>query len=360
MKDNSAQTPATPPLDGALDEQRIAALSAAINLKDSTAILNFGSDAQQQVTAIANDMLKDVKVKDTGHAGELLTAMVSTLKGFQSSSDKLRKKPSWWKKLLGSNNQLREFLAQFDDVSEHIDAISNDLERSKSQLMVDINDLDKLYDSTLNYFHDLRHYVAAGERKLAALDSETLPALKSRAEESGSMEVTQQLRELQTQRDELERRVNDLRLTKQVTMQALPSLRMVQENDKGLVSKITTTLVNTVPLWRQQLAQSIAIYRSGKAAEASKASSDLTNELLINNARTLKTANKASREQLERGVFDIEAVEEANSLLIATIEESITMQRDASAKRQAIAERLHNAEDQLKAALRGEIETKEQ
>ena len=216
---------------------------------------------------------------------------------------------------------------------------------------MDIKSLDKLYDANLDYYRELEYHIAAAETVLADADHSTLPALAKTAED-GEMESAQRLRDAQMQRDELDRRLHDLRLTKQVSMQALPSIRMVQENNKGLVSKINTTLVNTVPLWRQQLAQSIAIYRSGEAAIALKQSSDLTNELLTANAENLKQANRESRTQLERGVFDIGAVEKANQMLIETIEESIQIHEAGRKQRQEAAAKLQAAEEALKHSLK--------
>jgi len=165
------------------------------------------------------------------------------------------------------------------------------------------------------------------------------------------MVKAQQLRDLRASRDDLERRVYDLKLTRQVTMQSLPSIRLVQENDKSLIGKINSTLVNTVPLWRQQLAQAITIYRSGQAAETVKAASDLTNELLAANAENLRQANVQARTQIERGVFDIETVKKANQTLIATIEDSLRIADEGRRRRQAAAMQLESCETELRQAL---------
>lgn len=203
----------------------------------------------------------------------------------------------------------------------------------------------------MDYYHELEHHIAAAEEVIRRTDEEILPALKNEAEYNDSIENTQKLHDRQMQRDELDRRLYDLRLTKQVALQALPGIRMVQENNKGLVSKINSTLINTVPLWRQQLAQSIALFRSGAAAQALKQSSDLTNELLSANAETLKNANKESRQQIERGIFDIHAIEKANQMLIETIEESITIHENGRKERQEAVAKLQAAEDALKNSL---------
>lgn len=341
----------TPQLEDTLDQKRVLQLADQLNIKDSKSILDFGTDSQRQLTSIADTMLNDVKSKDTGAAGQLLSEMVVTLRGFQGAELRVNDKPGLWDRLLGKTKPFQLFLQKFEGVSDQIDQISNNLEVRKQQLLVDVSTLDHLYEATLGYFRDLRYHIAAGEQVLAHADSHSLPALKEHAKTSNTMESTQRLRDFQTHRDELERRLHDMRLTKQVAMQALPSIRMIQENDKGLVNKINTTLVNTVPLWRQQLAQSIAIYRSGEAAKVLKDSADLTNELLKNNAETLKTSNKEARIQLERGVFDIETVEAANKLLIETIEESISLHEQAQTQRAEAEKRLDAAEQELKQAL---------
>ena len=334
-----------------LEPTRVQQLAQTLNIADTNSILNFGAAAQKQLTTVADTMLTDIKSEDAGKAGELLSNMVNLLRGFQGAELKVQEKPSLFARLLGKAKPLTTFLQKFDTISEQLDQISNALESHKQKLLVDIKSLDKLYDANLDYYRELEYHIAAAEDVLATTDAEVLPAL-AKAAEDGEMESAQRLRDRQMQRDELDRRLHDLRLTKQVSMQALPSIRMVQENNKGLVNKINTTLVNTVPLWRQQLAQSIAIYRSGEAAIALKQSSDLTNELLTANAENLKIANRESRTQLERGVFDIASVEKANQMLIETIEESIQIHETGRKQRQEAAEKLLAAEEALKQSLK--------
>lgn len=232
-----------------------------------------------------------------------------------------------------------------------IDQISNALERHKTQLLTDIVALDRLYDANLDYFHTLELYIQAGEDKLQVVDTEELPTLEREVAASEDMIQAQRLRDLRATRDDLERRVHDLKLTRQVTMQSLPSIRLVQENDKSLIGKINSTLVNTVPLWRQQLAQAITIYRSGQAAETVKAASDLTNQLLEANAENLRQANVQARTQIERGVFDIETVKKANQTLIATIEDSLRIADEGRRRRQEASTQLEACETELRQAL---------
>jgi uncharacterized protein YaaN involved in tellurite resistance len=208
-----------------------------------------------------------------------------------------------------------------------------------------------LYDANLEYFHTLEHYITAGEEKLLQLDVDIIPAQQEQAESSKEIVASQELRDLRSARDDLERRVHDLRLTRQVAMQSLPSIRLVQENDKGLVNKISSTIVNTVPLWRQQLATAVTIFRSAEAAETVKSATDLTNNLLEANAENLKLANAETRKQLERGLFDIESVKKANQALIATIEESLQIADEGKLKRADALIQLEQCETDLRKTL---------
>lgn len=337
--------------DPAQDQQKVAALAAEINLHDSNSIIFFGSKAQEQLTTVSDNMLEGVRNKDTGPAGAALNDMVSVLRGFDLDELDPNKKPGFFARLLGKAKPLAKIVQQYELVRNQIDDISNALERHKTQLLTDIASLDRLYGANLDYFHLLELYIQAGENKLNQVDSEELPALEREVTASEDMVKAQNLRDLRASRDDLERRVHDLKLTRQVTMQSLPSIRLVQENDKSLIGKINSTLVNTVPLWRQQLAQAITIYRSGQAAETVKAASDLTNQLLEANAENLRQANVQARTQIERGVFDIETVKKANQTLIATIEDSLRIADEGRRHRKEATAQLEACEAELRQAL---------
>jgi uncharacterized protein YaaN involved in tellurite resistance len=296
-------------------------------------------------------MLEGVRSKDTGAAGETLSQMVGTLRGFDVEGLDPNAKPGLLKRLFGMGKPVMRFLQEYEAVRDHIDQISVDLERHKTRLLTDVTALDRLYDANLDYFRELEHYIAAGEARLVELDSETIPRLASKVDRAQDMVEAQNLRDLRSARDDLERRVHDLRLTRQVAMQALPSIRLVQESDKGLINKINSTLVNTVPLWRQQLAQAVTIYRSGRAAETVRSATDLTNDLLKANAANLKAANAEARRQIERGVFDIETVKEANRALIETIEESLRIADEGKRARAAAGAELEQMEGELRRTL---------
>jgi len=337
-------------LDGPI-EQQIRSVLAELDMANTSSVIFFGAKAQQQLATVSEQMLEKVKVKDVGPAGDLLTAMVQKLKEFDVPNVQPGEKPGLLARLFGVKSDIEKFLGEYDEVKAKIEQITNDLERHKTKLLTDVTYLDRLYEANLEYFRTLEVYIAAGRAKLKELDEQVIPELAKKVEESGDMVEAQKLRDIRSARDDLERRVHDLLLTRQVTMQSLPSIRLVQENDKSLITKINSTIANTVPLWKQQLAQAITIYRSGKAAEAVKAASDLTNELLRANAENLQKVNVQVREQVERGVFDIEAVKRANATLIATIEDSLRI-ADEGKKRRALAEQdLVKLEEELKHAL---------
>lgn len=328
---------------------RIESALAEIDIRDSNSVLTFGAKAQEQVTAISDAMLEGVRNKDTGAAGEVLSDMVATLRGFDV--EELKRGGGLLARLFGRARPIVKVLQRYEEVRGQIDGITDRLEGHKTRLMTDIAQLDRLYAATLDYFHDLADYIAAGEEALRRLDAETIPALEREAQASGEMLKAQALRDLRARRDELERRVHDLKLTRQVTMQALPSIRLVQENDKALIGRITSTVSNTVPLWRTQLAQAVTIARSQEAGKTLKEATDLTNELLAANAENLRMANKEIREQIERGVFDITIVKKANDDLIATINESLAIADEGRRKRAEAEKVLVQAEAELKQVL---------
>jgi uncharacterized protein YaaN involved in tellurite resistance len=341
------------PFNETPDERRqtIQQLLNEINMNDTHSIIFFGSKAQEQLTTISDRMLDGVKNKDVGPAGEDLNEMVATIRGFDVDELDPNKKQGFFERLLGKAKPVVKFLQQYEEVRKQIDTITDKLERHKTNLLTDITSLDRLYQANLEYFYTLEDYIAAGEEKLRELDETIIPEQAKKVDTGSNVIDAQNLRDLRAARDDLERRVHDLRLTRQVSMQSLPGIRLVQENDKGLVNKINSTIVNTVPLWRQQLATAVTIYRSSQAAETVKAATDLTNELLAANAENLKQANAETRKQLERGVFDIETVKKANETLIATIEESLQIADQGKKMRSEAVAQLQECETELRKTL---------
>ncbi len=325
-----------------------------LDMTDTNSIVSFGSAAQAELQVISQAMLADVRNKDVGPAGDSLRNIVTAIRGFSVSELDVRRKRSFWERLLGRAAPFAKFTARFEEVQGQIDRITDNLLSHEHKLLKDIKSLDILYEKTLDFYDELALYIAAGEAKVKELDSNDIPAKEAEvqaAPESEQVMKAQELRDLRAARDDLERRVHDLKLTRQVTMQSLPSIRLVQENDKSLVTKVNSTLVNTVPLWETQLAQAVTIQRSAEAAAAVRDANDLTNELLTANAKNLRDSNKMIREEMERGVFDIEAVKQANADLIGTIEESLQIADEGKAKRAAAEKELKKMEAELRDTL---------
>ncbi len=333
------------------DQTKIELLAKDIDIHDAQSVIFFGARAQEQINSVSDSMLEGVKNKDLGSSGDGLNALVTAIKGFDVDALNPNVKQGFFSKLFGFASPAVKFLGKYEEVRSQVDRITDDLEQHKTQLLTDITALDRLYDVNFDYFNDLELYIAAGVYKLKQLDEEIIPKLKKEAGESKKLAKTLGLNNIVATRNDLERRIHDLRLTRQVAMQALPSIKMVQENDKNLISKINSTLVNTVPLWKNQLAQTITIYRSAEAAKSVKNATDLTNDLLKENAKNLKDANAAVRKEVERGVYDIESIKIANQTLIDTLSESLEIARKGKETRAVAEAELRKVEAQLKDAL---------
>ncbi|KAB7610358.1 toxic anion resistance protein [Amylibacter sp. SFDW26] len=335
-------------------KKMVKARMAEIDMGNTQSIIEFGSSAQSELQAISQEMLSGVRNKDVGPAGDSLRDMVTSIRGFSVDELNPNRSLSWWEKLLGRAAPVAKFMARYETVQGQIDRISDELLDHEHILLKDIKSLDKLYGKTLAFYDEIALYIAAGEEKIKELDTKTIPAKEKQVENASKDKgviKAQELRDLRSARDDLERRVHDLKLTRQVTMQSLPSIRLVQENDKSLVTKINSTLVNTVPLWETQLAQAVTIHRSREAAEVVREATDLTNELLESNAENLQQANREVRKEMERGVFDIESIRKANEYLIDTIEESLAIADEGKAKRADAEQELEVLEGKLKETL---------
>jgi len=334
------------------DKKTMEQLIAEIDEEDRSTILFFGSKAQEEMSTISENMLEGVRNKDLGKTGAPLNEMIAAIRGFDIDELNPNRKLGFFARLFGKAKPVSVFLSKYDDVRKQINNITDKMEEQKTQLLTDIISLDKLYDANLEYFHKLELYIAAGDEKLRLLDENKIPGLVKIAEaDKENLLPAQAVRDMRGARDDLERRLHDLRLTRQVAMQSLPSIRLVQENDKMLINKVNSTLINTVPLWKNQLAQAVTIYRMSDTADTVKKATDLTNDLLESNADNLRTANAEVRKQMERGVFDIESVRKANSQLIETINDSLKIAEEGKVKRTEAAKELTVMESELRAAL---------
>jgi uncharacterized protein YaaN involved in tellurite resistance len=330
-------------------EAAVEQLAARLDIADPGSILRFGQEAQNRATAAADAMLEGARNREAGEAGVTLSSLLGTLRGFDMSG--LGAKRGFFARLFNrASAEAARVLQRYETIKGQVEAVGDKLDTHRTRLLEDVEKLERLYGATLEWFHALGDHIAAGDTVLKRVEGEAIPAL-AREVENGDSVAAQRLRDLRSARDELERRVHDLRLTRQVAMQALPSIRLIQENDKALASKIQSVIANTVPLWRQQLAQALAISNMREAGRTLKEATDLTNELLTGNAERLRQGNLEARTQLERGVFDIEAVKKANASLVATIEDSLRIANDAQAQRASATKELEKAEGEIRRAL---------
>jgi uncharacterized protein YaaN involved in tellurite resistance len=324
-------------------------LAAQITITDPGSVLRFGAEAQSRATAAADAMLEGARNREAGEAGATLSSLLGTLRGFDMSG--LAAKRGFFARIFNrAGAEAARVLQRYETIKGQVEEVGDRLDTHRTRLLEDVEKLERLYGATLEWFHALGDHIAAGDAVLKRVDSEAIPAV-TREVEGGDAVAAQKLRDLRSARDELERRVYDLRLTRQVAMQALPSIRLIQENDKALASKIQSVIANTVPLWRQQLAQALAIQNMREAGRTLKQATDLTNELLTANAERLREGNLEARTQLERGVFDIEAVKKANASLVATIEDSLRIAQDAQAQRASATKEREKAEGEIRRVL---------
>ncbi|MFC3124618.1 toxic anion resistance protein [Pseudoroseomonas globiformis] len=328
-------------------------LAAAIDLRDPSTILRFGAEAQSRAASAADAMLGAARNQATGEAGEALSGLLSTLRGFDVTE--MSEKPGLVGRLARlagrGQTQATAIIQRYEGVRGQIETVGDRLDGHRTRLLEDVERLERLYGATLEWFHALAEHIAAGEVVLARTDAEAIPAAEREAADSANDLAPQKLRDLRAARDELDRRVHDLRLTRQVAMQSLPGLRLIQENDKALAAKIHSVLANTVPLWRTQLAQALAIQNMREAGDAVRAATDLTNRLLTANAETLRRGNAEARVELERGVFDLAAVQQANAALVATLEDSLRIAEEGRETRKQATRELAKAEAEIRRAL---------
>jgi len=333
--------------------ERVRALMGGIDLGDSQSIVGFGAEAQRELTAVSEQILEGVRNKDTGQAGAALNQMMLRVRDIDLGALKDGREPNWFQRVvLRRISPLASFLQQYESVRAQIDRIHAELESHRLKMVQDVARLDKLYEVTLTFFHNLSDHILAAEERLRRIDGEDLPRLKAEAEASADMLASQRLADLSNARNDLERKTHDLKLTRQVTMQSLPSIRLNQDLDKSLVGKIQSVLANTLPLWKNQLAQAVTLFRTHEAAEALHFVNRTTNELLEANASGLRQANKAVRGAVEEGVFSIDSVERANANLVAAIQESIQLTEEGRKRRGEAESRLLEAERAIKQTLR--------
>lgn len=353
--DPGIATEPPPSLDSLPPErrERVEALLARLDLTDTTSLLAFGTEAQRDLTALSEQILEGVRNKNTGQAGDLLGHMLLKVRELDPAPLRDGREPGWFARVvLRRVSPLAGFLQRYETVQGQLERVQADLEGHRLKMVQDVSRLDTLYGMTLEYFHALEDHILAAAERLRRLDAEELPALRAQAAAGGDMLAAQRVSDLAGLRADLDRKLHDLRLTRQVTMQSLPSIRLNQELDKALATKIQSVLLNTLPLWKNQLAQAVTLFRTRAAAGVLHDVAATTNRLLEANAENLRAANREVRGVVEQGVFGIDSIEKANQSLIAVIQESIDITAEGNRRRRDAEARLAAAEEALKSKLR--------
>lgn len=315
-----------------------------INLTSTTDIIQYGVGSQTKVSNFSNEILKQVRTKDMGGAEDILLSLRSDIKSFDEN---INKKPliPFFDNMKKKVQRLR---TEYQSVDQNIHQIELKLEGHYKSLAKDVNIFDKLFVENQNFFKELSLYIAAGEEKLTEVHEQTLPALKAEAEASGDQHQIQAYKDMEQHVVRFERKVHDLKLTRVVVLQTAPQIRMIQNNSSSLMEKIQSSLVNTIPLWKNQMVLTLGIAHAQRALEAQKAVTDATNELLRRNSEMLKESTISVAKEVERGIVDIETIKKANTDIIATIEEVLHIQRDGREKRKVVEQELLQVEAELK------------
>ena len=337
-----------------LEEQKIVDdFAQQIDLEDSATILQYGAGTQKKMADFSETALEKVKSKDLGEVGDLLTGVVTELKGFDTTEEKGLF--GFFKK---GKNKIEALKARYAKVETNVESICKVLENHQVQLLKDIAVLDKMYDANLTYFKELTMYILAGKKKLAQINAGQLAEMTQKAKVSGLPEDVQAAKDLESKCQRFEKKLYDLELTRTISIQTAPQIRMVQGNDTMMVEKIQSTLVNTIPLWKSQMVLALGVAHSGEAVKAQREVTDMTNELLRKNAETLKMATVDTARETERGIVDIETLQHTNETLISTLDEVMTIQQEGRQKRAEAETELRKMENELKNKLLEFVENK--
>ena len=332
------------------ERQAIDTFIGKLDLTNPDHVLLYGADAQKKVAAFSDSALAAVKTQDTGEVGDMLVGLVQQLKSFDKDTDS--KPAGLFGKLFAKPvDKLERMKASYAKVSVNVESIAGSLEGYQTQLLKDVAMFDRLYDVNNNYFHELTLYIIAGDKYLAQVRSKDLKELQEIARKSGDAMDAQKANDLAAQCDRFEKKLHDLQLTRTVAMQTGPQIRMIQAADQMMAEKIQSTIVNTIPLWKNQMVIAIGIEHANQAAKAEREVNDMTNALLRKNAEKLKQATVETAKEAERGIVDIETLKHTNEMLISTMDEVMAIQAEGKQKRAAAERDLAQIEQQLREKL---------
>lgn len=328
------------------EKKAVVQFAEQIDLTNSQMILQYGAGTQKKMADFSETALANVKTKDMGEIGELLTGVVKELKDFEEEEEKGIF--GFFKK---GANKINSMKAKYAKAETNINEICKVLENHQVQLLKDVAILDKMYELNLTYFKELTMYIMAGKKKLEEVRATKLADLTQRAQQSGLAEDAQAARDLDSMCTRFEKKIHDLELTRQISIQTAPQIRLVQGNDTMMVEKIQSTVVNTIPLWKSQMVLALGVEHSAQAAEAQREVTDMTNELLRKNAEKLKMATLDTARESERGIVDLETLKATNESLISTLDEVMHIQQEGREKRRAAEAEMQKLENDLKQKL---------
>lgn len=329
------------------ERRMVEEFAAKIDLHSSNMILQYGAGAQKKMADFSETALENVRTKDLGEVGEMLASVVSELRTLEEEEED-KGFFSFFKK---SGNKLANMKAKYEKAEGNVERICDALESHQIQLLKDIAMLDKMYELNVTYFKELSMYIAAGKRKLEEVRNTEMAQLEAKAKGSGLPEDAQAVSDLSSLCNRFEKKIHDLELTRAVSLQMAPQIRLVQNNDTLMSEKIQSTIVNTIPLWKSQMVLAIGVENSAKAAKAQREVTDMTNALLRKNAETLKMATIETAKETERGIVDMETLKATNESLIATLDEVMKIQTEGKEKRRAAEVELNRMEGELKQKL---------
>lgn len=330
------------------DEERrmVDAFAQQIDLTNSTLVLQYGAGTQKKMADFSESALENVRSKDLGEVGELLTGVVKELKDFDEEEEK-----GFFGIFKKASNKIENMKAKYAKAEANVNEIVKVLEKHQVQLMKDTALLDKMYELNLTYFKELSMYILAGKKKLKEVRGGELSALTAKAQASGLPEDAQAAKDLDSMCTRFEKKIHDLELTRMISIQTAPQIRLVQNNDTLMVEKIQSTIVNTIPLWKSQMVLALGVEHSTQAAAAQREVTDMTNQLLRKNAEKLKMATVETAKESERGIVDMDTLKATNESLISTLDEVMNIQKEGRQKRAEAEAELQNMENELKKKL---------
>ena len=329
------------------DNAIIKQISNTINLNDATAIMQYGAPVQNKISKFSDNMLQNIRTKDTGEVGKDLSSLVSTIKGFDSEDDK---KPLFGF-LRGSKNKIDKMVANFSSVESNIDKVVRSLEGHQRQLLKDVNMLDTMYANNYEYFKELSLYVAAGEQKLEEYKNIDIVNQQQKAENTDNQMEVQKLNDMINHANRFEKKLHDLKMSKTISVQMAPQIRLIQNNNNVLIEKIQSSIVNSIPLWKNQIVIALGIANSQSALRTQKEVTDMTNELLLKNSEMLKQGSIEIASEAEKSVVSIETLQKTNANLVDTITGVLEIQKKGSEDRKLAEQELLKIEDDLKQVL---------